>query len=160
MERLANYSQAEFVAAGFPHPFYANLSEIYVDEQTHVSLLSNALTAAGVTPTVELVYRFPATDPLSLVTLSSVLEGVAVSAYLGCRLDRCQGIRDSGAIDPHGRVSLLVVHSSRVGGIAIAVPFRHSARFREQTDVNTERGTMLTPAGGTRSTRSCSVEEG
>lgn len=77
---LANYSQAEFVAAGFEDPFYKNLQEIYFDEQTHVSALSAALTAAKITPTVELQYRFPATDPLSFVTLSSVLEGVGVSA--------------------------------------------------------------------------------
>jgi hypothetical protein len=32
-EGLANYSQAEFVAAGFPDPFYANLQEIYYDEE-------------------------------------------------------------------------------------------------------------------------------
>ncbi|KAL8868844.1 MAG: hypothetical protein Q9174_004714 [Haloplaca sp. 1 TL-2023] len=83
MDALANYTQAEFVAAGFEDPFYENLKEIYFDEQTHVDFLSGALETAGITPTVELQYTFPATDPLSFVTLSSVLEGVGVSAYLG-----------------------------------------------------------------------------
>jgi Ferritin-like domain len=32
-EGLANYSHADFVAAGFPDPFYANLKEIYYDEE-------------------------------------------------------------------------------------------------------------------------------
>ncbi len=79
-EGLANYTQAQFVAAGFPDPFYTNLKEIYFDEQTHVSFLSGALSAAGITPTVELMYSFGVTDPKSFVTLSSVLEGVGVSA--------------------------------------------------------------------------------
>ena len=34
-EGLANYTQADFVAAGFPDPFYANLKEIYYDEEVH-----------------------------------------------------------------------------------------------------------------------------
>ncbi|KAL8707747.1 MAG: hypothetical protein Q9220_007267 [cf. Caloplaca sp. 1 TL-2023] len=82
-EALMNYTQADFVNAGFKDPFYENLKEIYFDEQTHVKFLSDALTAAKITPTVELKYTFPATDVLSFVTLSSVLEGVGVSAYLG-----------------------------------------------------------------------------
>ena len=82
-EGIANYSQAEFVHAGFADPFYENLKEIYVDEQAHVSFLSSALTAAGVVPTVELQYCFPSTDPASFITLSNVLEGVGVSTYLG-----------------------------------------------------------------------------
>lgn len=77
---LANYTQAQFVAAGYADPFYKNLMEIYSDEQTHVSFLSGALSAAGVTPTVELQYTFGVTDPRSFLTLSSVLEGVGVSA--------------------------------------------------------------------------------
>lgn len=32
-EGLANFTQADFVAAGFPDPFYANLKEIAYDEQ-------------------------------------------------------------------------------------------------------------------------------
>jgi len=77
---LATFSEADFVAAGFPDPFYANLKEVYSDEQTHVSFLAGALGAAA---TVELEYTFPYTDPKSFVGLSSVLEGVGVSAYLG-----------------------------------------------------------------------------
>ena len=80
---LANFTHEDFVIAGFEDPFYANLHEIYFDEQTHVSFLSGALTAAGVVPTVELQYSFPYTDVTSFITLSSVLEGVGVSAYLG-----------------------------------------------------------------------------
>lgn len=82
-EALAKFTQADFVAAGYADPFYANLKEIYVDEQAHVSFLVEALTAAKITPTNELQYSFGITDVTSFVTLSSLLEGVGVSAYLG-----------------------------------------------------------------------------
>ena len=82
-EALAKFTKADFVAAGYADPFYDNLKEVYVDEQTHVSFLVEALTAAKITPTVELEYSFPITDVNSFLTLSSVLEGVGVSAYLG-----------------------------------------------------------------------------
>ncbi|KAH6679466.1 ferritin-like domain-containing protein [Halenospora varia] len=84
---LANYTQAQFVAAGFPDPFYANLKEIYYDEQllihnlkTHISTLTGALGTAAVH---EAKYSFPSTDVKSFLALSSVLEGVGISAYLG-----------------------------------------------------------------------------
>lgn len=43
-EGLQNYTQADFVAAGFADPFYANLMEVAKDEATHVSFLTSALS--------------------------------------------------------------------------------------------------------------------
>ena len=77
---LAKFSKNDFQKAGFADPFYKNLKEIYVDEKTHVDFLAGALKAAGYTPTVELVYKFPFNTVREFVTLSSVLEGVGVSA--------------------------------------------------------------------------------
>lgn len=37
-EGLANYTQAQFVAAGFPDPFYANLMEIALDEEVSLTI--------------------------------------------------------------------------------------------------------------------------
>ena len=84
---LKNYSQSAFAAAGFDDTFYANLKEISSDETTHVSFLTAALTKAGATPVAECTYNFGVSDPTSFVMLSSILEGVGVSAYLGAAAD-------------------------------------------------------------------------
>ncbi|KAL9136053.1 MAG: hypothetical protein Q9175_002740 [Cornicularia normoerica] len=80
---LAQFTQADFVAAGFEGPFYTNLQAIYSDEQNHVAFFVLALLAAGIEPTNELKYEFPYTDVASFVGLASVIEGVSVSAYVG-----------------------------------------------------------------------------
>jgi len=86
-EGLANFTEAEFAAAGFDSTFYANLLEVSSDETTHVSFLTKALTAAGAPATAECVYAFGVTDVASFVATASILEGVGVSAYLGAAAD-------------------------------------------------------------------------
>jgi hypothetical protein len=80
---LAKFSEKDFNDAGYSSDYYHNLQYIGHDEAEHVKLLSGALTAAGVTPVAECEYTFPYTDIPSFITLSSVLEGVGTSAYLG-----------------------------------------------------------------------------
>lgn len=80
---LQKFSQSDFMAAGYGPNYYNNLKYIANDEQSHVLFLQQALTAAGQTPTAACTYNFPYTDVNSFVTLSSVLEGVGTSAYLG-----------------------------------------------------------------------------
>ena len=79
---LAQFTQADFVAAGLEDAFFANVQAICFDEQSHVEFLILALLAAGIEPTGELEYDFPYTDVASFVGLASVIEGVSVSAWV------------------------------------------------------------------------------
>lgn len=40
---LQNYTQADFVNAGYADPFYSNLLKVASDEKTHVSFLTSAI---------------------------------------------------------------------------------------------------------------------
>jgi hypothetical protein len=86
-EGLANFTQADFAAAGFDATFYGNLKTVSSDEMTHVSFLTGAITKAGYTPVAECVYNFGALTPKTFVATASILEGVGVSAYLGAAAD-------------------------------------------------------------------------
>lgn len=86
-DALEKFSQSDFATAGYDSTFYNNLKEISSDEMTHVSFLTAALTAAGAMPVAECTYAFNLTDVNSFLMLSSILEGVGVSAYLGAAAD-------------------------------------------------------------------------
>jgi len=77
---LSKYTQEDFVNAGFPAWARGRIVEIGQHEAAHVAFLSDAL---GDKATQPCTYNFPYTDPKSFVALSSILEGVGVSAYAG-----------------------------------------------------------------------------
>lgn len=80
---LRRFSKSDFQRAGFSGRYYENLQFIAKDEQSHVELLTGALSGAGVKPVEPCTYSFPYKDVRSFVGLSAVLEGVGTSAYLG-----------------------------------------------------------------------------
>lgn len=86
-EGLQNFTLSDFEAAGFDETFYNNIKETSLDESTHVSFLTSALTAAGATPVQECTYAFGVTDVRTFIVTASILEGVGVTAYLGAAAD-------------------------------------------------------------------------
>jgi len=128
-QALAKFSQADFTNAGYPASIYANLQEIAKDEATHVSFLTSALTAAGASPVAACQYSFPYTSVGSFLTLSKMLEGVGISAYLGA----AQNITNPAYLTAAG--SILTVES------------RHDAYVRSQLALSPFPGPFDTPLG-------------
>ncbi|EPS35267.1 hypothetical protein H072_11398 [Dactylellina haptotyla CBS 200.50] len=80
---LSTLPEYKFLAAGFTREYYQNLKYIAHDEEAHVKLLTDGITTAGGMPVAACTYDFPITDVKSFIGLSSILEGVGTSAYLG-----------------------------------------------------------------------------
>ncbi|MCJ1467528.1 hypothetical protein MMC07_006153 [Pseudocyphellaria aurata] len=138
-EGLGNYTRTDFLRAGFSDSYYNNLKDISSDETEHVKFLTSALKTAGVTPVSECTYDFPSTDPRSFVALSSVLEGVGVSAYLGIAAD----IIDSAYLTAAGSIlSTEARHSAYIRDALSQRPF--PAPFDAPLDPN-EVNTLASP---------------
>jgi len=82
-QALSQYSESDFTNAGYSSDVRSKIQQISSDESTHVSFLSTALQAGGVTPTAACTYDFGYNSVSSFLATSSILEGVGVSAYLG-----------------------------------------------------------------------------
>lgn len=79
---LNNFTHSDFTTAGFLDPFYDDLVQISNEEQSHIDFLVEALEAADIEATLPLEYMFPYMDVSAFVSLSSIIEGVSVSAYV------------------------------------------------------------------------------
>lgn len=81
-DALARFSGQDFANAGYGPVVRQRLTQIASHEATHVTALSGIISSLGATPNAPCVYKFPYTDVNSFLALSSVIEGVGVSAYL------------------------------------------------------------------------------
>jgi len=80
-QALANFTQADFEAAGYPDWVRNRYEQIASHEADHVTLLTGALGNAS---TAACTYDFGAvTDVTSFIGLATLLEHVGVSAYSG-----------------------------------------------------------------------------
>ena len=59
---LALFTEDDFKKAGFGKKFFENLLFVVEDEQSHVQLLTAAISAAGQVPVAPCTYSFPFTD--------------------------------------------------------------------------------------------------
>lgn len=86
-EGLSNFTESDFASAGYDAEFYNNIKKVSKDESDHVSFLTTALKAAGVTPVKACTYSFGVSSVDTFLATASILEGVGVSAYLGAAAD-------------------------------------------------------------------------
>jgi hypothetical protein len=77
---FAKFTDADFAALNLTATDITNLKSIASTEQTHVTTLQTALTAANVTPVQPCTYKFGFTSPGNMIATASTLENIGVSA--------------------------------------------------------------------------------
>jgi len=71
------------LALGLDQATIEGLQAIGKTEETHVTVLSDTITALGGTPVPPCTYKFGLIDAASMVATARILEAVGISAYLG-----------------------------------------------------------------------------
>lgn len=82
-EGFAKFPESDFLALGATPEQVADLIQVGATEATHVKVISDVLTAEGVTPFSPCTYDFKLTDAASMLATAKILEAVGVAAYLG-----------------------------------------------------------------------------
>ncbi|KAJ6516595.1 ferritin-like domain-containing protein [Mycena vitilis] len=80
---LEQFSDTDFIKAGYPGWTRGRFLQIRDHETTHVTFLTTALQAAGAAAVEACEYQFPVKDVRSFVNLAGVLELVGTAAYTG-----------------------------------------------------------------------------
>lgn len=79
-QALQQFDEQAFVDAGFSSDIFGRFQQIQEHEATHVEFLTAAI---GPDAVQACTYNFPYNDVPSFIALSSIFEGVGVSAYTG-----------------------------------------------------------------------------
>ncbi|KAF8882249.1 ferritin-like domain-containing protein [Infundibulicybe gibba] len=80
---LAKCSEDDFQHAGLPSWVRPRYEQIAAHEKVHVKFLQGALAKAGIQAVEPCAYNFPYDKPESFIRISSILESVGTSAYVG-----------------------------------------------------------------------------
>jgi len=78
-----NFTDAQYLAAGFPEGFRDNIGLTASQEGVHRDTLASVLTSGGQTPLPACSYSFPYNSPGSFVALANMITTVGIGAYLG-----------------------------------------------------------------------------
>jgi len=78
----ANFTDAQYDAAGLPFPFRKNVNVTASQEGTHAATISSILTANGVMPVPACTYKFPYNSPQTFVALADLITSNGIGAYL------------------------------------------------------------------------------
>ncbi|MCJ1306546.1 hypothetical protein MMC25_000189 [Agyrium rufum] len=137
-EALAKMGEEDFLAAGYGAQHYNDILYIVYDEESHVELLTSAITAAGATPVTACNYSFPYTDVKSFLTLAGILKGVGSAAYLGT----APSISSKVYLSTAGPILMTealhdATHRFNQGEVPIANPYGSALGLNEDTAVTT-----------------------
>ncbi|KAF9019880.1 hypothetical protein BGZ52_003021 [Haplosporangium bisporale] len=80
---VAKFNASAFDAAGFNGTVRDRLIRIAEHENSHVSVLSNAITRMKGNPVPPCNYTFPLDNVTTFLTVAQAFENTGVSAYLG-----------------------------------------------------------------------------
>ncbi|KAJ9603185.1 hypothetical protein H2200_012480 [Cladophialophora chaetospira] len=78
---LSQFSEKDFLAAGFSRDYFSSLLDIQFDKRFHVIAIEDGLQDIGATPNKPCTYKFSFHNVKDFVSQASVLDGISTSAF-------------------------------------------------------------------------------